>query len=74
MHQGTDCVCFYRFYALVNSKHWDPNGNPDINELCKVVLEKYIPDKDKYQIGLTKIFFRAGQVDTLLDRQTSDFL
>ncbi|KAG1144412.1 hypothetical protein G6F37_004605 [Rhizopus arrhizus] len=51
-----------RFYALVNSKHWDPNGNPDINELCKVVLEKYIPDKDKYQIGLTKIFFRAGQL------------
>ncbi|KAI9272034.1 P-loop containing nucleoside triphosphate hydrolase protein [Sporodiniella umbellata] len=51
-----------RFYALVNSKHWDPNSSPDINELCRVILEKYIPDRDKYQIGLTKIFFRAGQL------------
>ncbi|CAO3691389.1 unnamed protein product [Rhizopus microsporus] len=51
-----------RFYALVNSKYWDPNLNPDVNELCRVILEKYIPDKDKYQIGLTKIFFRAGQL------------
>ncbi|KAI8990068.1 P-loop containing nucleoside triphosphate hydrolase protein [Pilobolus umbonatus] len=51
-----------RFYALVNSQYWDPNKNPDINKLCKVILDKYIPDKDKYQIGLTKIFFRAGQL------------
>ncbi|CEI90802.1 hypothetical protein RMCBS344292_05112 [Rhizopus microsporus] len=51
-----------RISCAVNSKYWDPNLNPDVNELCRVILEKYIPDKDKYQIGLTKIFFRAGQL------------
>ncbi|CAO0801374.1 unnamed protein product [Mucor circinelloides] len=51
-----------RFYALVNSQYWDPNLSPDINKLCHVILDKYIKDSDKYQIGLTKIFFRAGQL------------
>ncbi|KAI9335806.1 P-loop containing nucleoside triphosphate hydrolase protein [Pilaira anomala] len=51
-----------RFYALVNSQYWDPNRSPDINKLCHVILDKYIKDTDKYQIGLTKIFFRAGQL------------
>ncbi|CEP06860.1 hypothetical protein [Parasitella parasitica] len=51
-----------RFYALVNSQYWDPNGSPDINKLCRVILETYITDADKYQIGQTKIFFRAGQL------------
>ncbi|KAI8082194.1 P-loop containing nucleoside triphosphate hydrolase protein [Thamnidium elegans] len=51
-----------RFYALVNSQYWDPNRSPDINKLCNVILDKYIKDTDKYQIGLTKIFFRAGQL------------
>jgi myosin heavy subunit len=51
-----------RFYALVNSQYWDPNLSPDINKLCRVILDKYITDSDKFQIGLTKIFFRAGQV------------
>jgi myosin-5 len=51
-----------RFYALVNSQYWDPNKSPDINKLCHVILDKYITDSDKYQIGLSKIFFRAGQV------------
>ncbi|KAI8638134.1 P-loop containing nucleoside triphosphate hydrolase protein [Parasitella parasitica] len=51
-----------RFYALVKSQYWDPNLSPDINKLCHVILEKYIKDSDKYQIGLTKIFFRAGQL------------
>jgi myosin heavy subunit len=54
-----------RFYALVNSQHWDPNLSPDINKLCRVILDKYITDSDKYQIGLTKIFFRAGQVNRI---------
>jgi myosin-5 len=51
-----------RYYALVNSKHWDPHFNPDLNTLCSTILEKSIQDKDKYQVGLTKIFFRAGQL------------
>ncbi|KAG1310438.1 hypothetical protein G6F64_004558 [Rhizopus arrhizus] len=51
-----------RFYALVSSKYWYPKLQPDINELCRVILQKCVPEKDKYQIGLTKIFFRAGQL------------
>lgn len=51
-----------RYYALVNSKYWDPHLNPDLNVLCSTILEKAIQDKDKYQVGLTKIFFRAGQL------------
>lgn len=51
-----------RYYALVNSKYWDPHLNPDLSTLCSTILEKSIHDKDKYQVGLTKIFFRAGQL------------
>lgn len=46
----------------MSSKYWDPNLKPDIHELCNVILEKYVTEPDKYQIGLTKIFFRAGEV------------
>ncbi|KAI8097679.1 P-loop containing nucleoside triphosphate hydrolase protein [Halteromyces radiatus] len=51
-----------RYYALVNSKYWDPHLNPDLHQLCSTILDKAIQDKDKYQVGLTKIFFRAGQL------------
>ncbi|KAL0095549.1 P-loop containing nucleoside triphosphate hydrolase protein [Phycomyces blakesleeanus] len=51
-----------RYYALVNSSHWDPATKPDIRKLCSVILDTHIKDKDKYQVGLTKIFFRAGQL------------
>ncbi|KAJ1962434.1 Myosin type-2 heavy chain 1, partial [Dipsacomyces acuminosporus] len=29
--------------------------------LCREILETCLSDKDQYQIGLTKVFFRAGQ-------------
>lgn len=45
-----------RYYMLVGSEQW----GPEIRELCTRILEKTIEDRDKYQIGLTKIFFRAG--------------
>ncbi|ORX48771.1 hypothetical protein DM01DRAFT_1338431 [Hesseltinella vesiculosa] len=51
-----------RYYALVNSKYWDPHTNPDVKHLCHIILDTYISDKDKYQIGLSKLFFRAGQL------------
>ncbi|CEG63412.1 Putative YOR326Wp-like protein (Fragment) [Rhizopus microsporus] len=52
-----------RYYALVSSKHWDPKvTKPDIRQLCSVILEASIKDEDKYQVGTTKIFFRAGQL------------
>ena len=43
---------------LVPSKHW----GPQIKELCSLILDATIQDPDKYQVGLTKIFFRAGML------------
>ncbi|KAI8369029.1 P-loop containing nucleoside triphosphate hydrolase protein [Blakeslea trispora] len=51
-----------RYYALVSSKYWDPQNNPDVKTLCNAILETCIDDPDKFQIGQTKIFFRAGQL------------
>lgn len=52
-----------RYYALVPSKYWDAKANPDMSQLCSIILDSCIKDKDKYQVGTTKIFFRAGQVN-----------
>jgi myosin-5 len=52
-----------RYYALVSSKHWDSKeSSPDVRALCSSILDKSIQEEDKYQVGTTKIFFRAGQV------------
>ncbi|KAG0220502.1 P-loop containing nucleoside triphosphate hydrolase protein [Mortierella sp. GBAus27b] len=45
-----------RYHILVSSEHW----NIDMQKLCTIILEESIKEADKYQIGLTKIFFRAG--------------
>lgn len=37
----------------------------DLTKLCSLALEKTIADPDKYQFGLTKIFFRAGMLAAL---------
>lgn len=39
--------------------------NLELQRLCSLVLEKTINDPDKYQNGLTKIFFRAGMLAAL---------
>ncbi|KAI7877860.1 hypothetical protein K492DRAFT_231486 [Lichtheimia hyalospora FSU 10163] len=62
-----------RYYALVSSKHWDPKLQPDIRNLCTIILDGCINDKDKYQIGLTKIFFRAGQLAYMEKRRADRF-
>ncbi|ORZ30724.1 P-loop containing nucleoside triphosphate hydrolase protein [Catenaria anguillulae PL171] len=49
-----------RYYLLLHSSQW--GGFKDIRGLCSKLLTAKIPDQDKYQIGLTKIFFRAGQL------------
>ncbi|RUS28033.1 P-loop containing nucleoside triphosphate hydrolase protein [Jimgerdemannia flammicorona] len=51
-----------RYCLLVNSQYWDPKLKPDIRKLCTLILENSIKDKDKFQVGMTKIFFRAGQL------------
>ena len=43
---------------LVRSEHW----SPDTKKLCSVILDTSIKDPDKYQVGITKLFFRAGMV------------
>ena len=47
-----------RYYLLVNSKHWKKDGKA----LTMEIVNKTIKAEDKYQVGKTKIFFRAGQV------------
>ncbi|KAI8068662.1 P-loop containing nucleoside triphosphate hydrolase protein [Gongronella butleri] len=56
-----------RYYALVPSKIWAS----DLPKLCSSILEKTIHDEDKYQVGTTKIFFRAGQL-AYLEKLRSD--
>lgn len=55
-----------RYYMLVPSTDWSPMIKQlEIKPLCSLILEKTINDEDKYQAGLTKIFFRAGMLAAL---------
>jgi myosin-5 len=58
-----------RYYVLVSSKEW--NSNTDVKTLCSLILSKTLQDEDKYQIGLTKIFFRAGMLAGLESQRTA---
>lgn len=51
---------------LVHSSEWETMiKNLELKPLCARILEKTINDPDKYQPGLTKIFFRAGMLAAL---------
>lgn len=51
---------------LVDSSIWQPMIQAmDLRKLCTLILENTINDPDKYQSGLTKIFFRAGMLAAL---------
>ncbi|KNE68519.1 hypothetical protein AMAG_12690 [Allomyces macrogynus ATCC 38327] len=58
-----------RYYMLVPSTEW--HGFKDIRALCTTLLNRTIPDEDKYQVGRTKIFFRAGQLAFLEKRRSA---
>ncbi|EJD53431.1 myosin 5 [Auricularia subglabra TFB-10046 SS5] len=63
-----------RYYMLTRSQVWrDALQKNQINPLCDAILKNTINDEDKYQLGLTKIFFRAGML-ALLESQRSDRL
>lgn len=47
-----------RYYSLIPSSHWEQVE--DHKNLSEMILKTCIPDKTKYQIGLTKIFFKPG--------------
>ncbi|GAA5903549.1 myosin 2 [Sporobolomyces salmoneus] len=47
-----------RYYMLVPSSKL--SSSADLRNLCSEILSSTISEADKYQVGLTKIFFRAG--------------
>jgi myosin-5 len=61
-----------RYYMLCHSSQW----TSEIREMCHAILRKALGDasqdkQDKYQLGLTKIFFRAGMLAFLENLRTS---
>jgi myosin-5 len=50
-----------RYYLLLSSQNWF-GGIKDIRQMCLKLLQFALPEQDKYQIGKSKIFFRAGQL------------
>ncbi|KAL1958312.1 hypothetical protein VTO42DRAFT_4629 [Malbranchea cinnamomea] len=61
-----------RYYMLCHSSQW----TSDIRDMCHAILVKALGDSDpqkqgKYQLGLTKIFFRAGMLAFLENLRTS---
>lgn len=43
----------------------------DVKALCDAILKQTLKEEDKYQIGLTKIFFRAGMLALLEGLRTA---
>jgi myosin-5 len=61
-----------RYYMLVPSSGW----TPEIRDMAKAILNKALgagknDGTDKYQMGLTKIFFRAGMLAFLENLRTA---
>ncbi|PSN59854.1 myosin-2 [Corynespora cassiicola Philippines] len=61
-----------RYYMLVPSSSW----TPEIRNMATAILKKALGDgkndgTDKYQMGLTKIFFRAGMLAFLENLRTA---
>ena len=61
-----------RYYMLVPSSSW----TPEIRQMATVILKKALgagknDGTDKYQMGLTKIFFRAGMLAFLENLRTA---
>jgi myosin-5 len=61
-----------RYYMLVPSSQW----TPEIRGMADAILSRALgaakkDGSDKYQLGLTKIFFRAGMLAFLEDKRTA---
>ncbi|KAG8772966.1 Myosin type-2 heavy chain 1 [Serendipita sp. 397] len=57
-----------RYYMLLKSDLWQ-QGAQDPKAFSKMILGNTVKDEDKYQIGLTKIFLRAGMLAYLESRR-----
>jgi myosin-5 len=56
-----------RYHILLDSEQYVPilTGQADektVREICDSILKKTVEDEAKYQLGLTKIFFKAGML------------
>lgn len=56
-----------RYHILVNSDEWmkvmtGETTQESVSELCDKILSRNIEDRAKYQLGNTKIFFKAGML------------
>lgn len=47
-----------RYYSLIPSSQWEQLE--DHKNLSELILRQCVPDKSRYQIGLTKVFFKPG--------------
>jgi myosin-5 len=57
-----------RYEVFISPGDWQKfEGSKDLRPICSAILENSLKDQEKYQIGLTKIFFRPGMV-SVLDR------
>ena len=56
----TSFVDFAERYRILSQKFEKVTGDP--RAYSKAILDKCIKDQDKYQVGKTKIFLRAGQL------------
>lgn len=63
------CYISSRYYMLISSDNWHPAPEP--KALCNKILADTIKEEDKYQEGLTKIFFRAGMLALLESRRSN---
>ncbi|KAK9728893.1 Myosin type-2 heavy chain 1 [Basidiobolus ranarum] len=59
-----------RYYLLLPSSQWSPQ---DLSKFTMSILQHTINNPDKYQLGLSKVFFRAGQL-AYLEKLRSDKL
>lgn len=56
------------YYMLMHSSQWT-QGGADPKSFCATILKQTLTDPDKYQIGLTKVFLRAGMLAYLESRR-----
>jgi myosin-5 len=61
-----------RYYMLLHSSRW----TPEIREMAQAILNQVLAlpkgdGTDKYQLGLTKIFFRAGMLAFLENKRNA---
>ncbi|ODQ77156.1 hypothetical protein BABINDRAFT_163668 [Babjeviella inositovora NRRL Y-12698] len=64
-----------RYHILVSSEIWNSVLNGSASEdqirlLCNKILEKSVASKETYQLGNTKIFFKAGMLAVLEKKRT----